>query len=97
MLGYLLFIIMLTMILIGCLIAPTVASTEVVQIQELERILDEYRKLVSPTEVKKSSAEDTETVKRLNEEKSRLAQQVQELNRNVESLQGQLEVAISRV
>ena len=73
------------------------ASVESNQIQNLERLLDEYRKLVSYKDSETSRAGDSETVKKLNEEKTQLASQIQQLNQTVESLKAQLEIAASKV
>jgi len=76
--------------------APSMASVESNQIQNLERLLDEYRKLVSYKDSETSRAGDTETIKKLNEEKTQLASQIQQLNQTVESLKAQLEIAASK-
>jgi len=76
--------------------APSMASVESNQIQNLERLLDEYRKLVSYKDSETSRAGDSETVKKLNEEKTQLASQIQQLNQTVESLKAQLEIAASK-
>lgn len=77
--------------------APTITSIESSQIQNLERLLDEYRKLVSYKDNESSKVSDTETVKKLNDEKTQLTRQIQQLNQTVESLKVQLEIAASKV
>ena len=68
------------------------------QIQHLERLLDEYRKLVSLSDKETSKdSGDSETLKKLNEEKTQLTRQVQQLTKNIESLKTQLEIAHSKV
>lgn len=73
------------------------ASLESNQIQNLERLLEEYRKLVAYKDNETPKVGDTEVVKKLNEEKAQLTRQIQQLNQTVESLKAQLEIAASKV
>ena len=74
---------------------PATVSTEAKQIANLERLLDEYRGLVS-TAVAIPSAKN-ETVVKLTQEKDQLAKEVNELSQIIKSLKGQLELAESKV
>lgn len=73
------------------------ASLESNQIQNLERLLEEYRKLVAYKDNETLKVGDTEVVKKLNEEKAQFTRQIQQLNQTVESLKAQLEIAASKV
>lgn len=68
---------------------------EAKQIIELERLLEEYRTLVSATGATPSVNSDD--IAKLNEEKEVLAKEVAQLTQTVKNLKGQLEEAQSKV
>lgn len=68
---------------------------ETKQINELERLLEEYRELVSMADT--SPKANQETVTKLNQEKEQLTKEVAELNQTIKHLKAQLEFAESRV
>lgn len=76
-------------------IAPTAASNEARQIAELERLLEEYRGIVSAADV--APAANKEVVDKLTDEKEQLTREVVSLNNAIKTLKLQLEVAESKV
>lgn len=73
---------------------PATVSMETKQINELERLLEEYRELVSMADT--SPKANQETVTKLNQEKEQLTKEVAELNLTIKHLKAQLEFAESR-